>query len=408
MIRTTVVSALLLMSLPHVPAAAQVMQEGQWLGRIIHLTGRYMDTVNDVRYENGQLAVTMRVNDYGPFEFEQIRVTQDSMSFVWQPSFELACTLKRLPDGVYQGACMDPWGGFGGILLGPPGTDIDAVTLDDDTIESIAGWTPPLEEPRGLAPEYPLGAVATVGGISINYVVAGEGSPTVILEAGLGDNLATWEVLHRRLAGSTRVVAYDRAGLGHSEASSAPRTPEQMATELRGLLREAAIVGPYVLVAHAESAFAARRFAALYASEVVALVLIDPHHEAQATMWREHSESSWTRYWDQKKAFFTRLSGVTSDEHKAYATIIESGGFPGLDPVPAVPTYVLSSGNAKPNATWIGESVEGRKAWIGMHANWVEAMPEGHHLVFEASGPYVHHEDLDSVARLIEGLVDGR
>lgn len=388
-------------------AHAQVLQEGQWMGRIIHLTGRYMDTINDVRYEDDELTVTMRVNEYGPFEFEKIKVTQDSLSFVWQPSFEMQCTLRLLPDGIYQGACMDPWGGFGGILLGPPGTDIDAVALDEETIESIAGWTPPLEEESPLSPHYPQGETAVVDGRRINYVVAGQGPVTVVLEAGLGDNLASWEGLHQRLARSVRVIAYDRAGIGLSEASEMSRTPEQMATELRGLLREAKAAGPYVLVAHAESAFAARRFASLYPSEVKALILIDPHHEDQAAMWHALSEASWTSYWSRKKAFYSRLSGATADEHAAYAAVIERGNVPGLEAVPEIPTYVLSSGRANADASWFGESKRGRKAWADMHLAWVEAMSEGYHLVFTASGPYIHHEDSDGVARLIEGLLEG-
>ena len=404
--RKAVCNTLLVLCMAAGSAHAQLMQEGQWLGRIIHLTGRYMDTVNEVRYEDGALAITMRVNNYGPFEFEQIRLTPDSLSFAWQPSFELKCTLKLLPDGVYQGACMDPWGGFGGIVLGPPGTDVDAVALHEETIERIAGWTPPPVEEPLLVPEYPQGKTAIVGEKEFNFVAAGSGPVTIILEAGLGDHLGVWEDLHQRLARSTRVIAYDRAGMGLSEVADTPRTPEQMATELRGVLREAGAAGPYVLVAHAESAFMARRFASLYGSDIKALILIEPHHENQAAMWRALSEVSWNRYWNQKKAFYSQLSGGTADEHAAYAAIIDGGSFPGLEAVPTVPTYVLSAGRSRSDASWVGESVLGRRHWANLHATWVRAMPEGHHLVFPASGPYIHHEDLDGVARLIEGLLE--
>ena len=400
--------ALVLTTAVHQGAGAQVLQEGQWVGRIIHLTGRYMDTVNHVSYDGGQLRISMEVNRYGPFEFEQIRLTQDSLSFVWSPSFELSCTLSLLPDGVYQGACMDPWGGFGGIVLGPPGTDVDAVALDEQTIESIAGWIDPEEPEPDLSPQYPAGETALVAGTSMNYVVAGQGPVTVVLESGLGDNLATWESLHKRLSRTLRVVAYDRAGLGQSEQNVYSRSPEQMATELRGLLREAGIPGPYVLVAHAESAFAARRFAALYEDDVRALVLIDPHHEGMADLWESMDEKSWRRFWQQKKEFFSRLPGMVSSEFSVYADIIESGGLPGLTPVPSQPTYVLTSGRSRLEATWVGESQQGRDAWTSMHARWVEGMPDGQHLAFTASGPNIHHEDPDGVARVIEALASNR
>ena len=388
--------------------SAQHLAEGDWIGRIIHLTGRHMDTVNTVYYEGDSLQISMAVDNYGPFDFKDIRTTKDSLSFVWEPSFELTCRLYRFPDDVFQGACMDPWGGFGGIVMAPPGTDLETVELDDETIESIAGWTPPPDEEPILAPNYPEGEMVTVEGSRINYVATGTGPVTVVLVAGLGDDLTSWELLHKRLSGSMGVIAYDRAGLGLSEASTLPRTSEQMATELRGLLRKADIMPPYLLVAHAEGAFMARRFETLYKDDVEAIVLIDPHHEDQASLWKELSSRSWEHYWDRKKIFFKILPGVVAREFVNYADIIDRGEFPGLAPAPVVPTLVLTAGQPKAESSWIGESAAGRSAWKKFHALWVESMPQGRHVVFNASGPYIHHEDPDGVARLIEALAADR
>ncbi len=391
------------------PVQAQKISEGDWVGRIIHLTGRYMDTVYKVRHENGNVRITMEVQEYGPFEFENIRVTGDSLSFSWEPSFAMECTLYRLPDSVYQGACIDPWGGFGGIIMAPPGFEVDAIELHNETIESIAGWTPAPkpEEWPDLGRDYPKGKTALVGERRVNYVDVGTGAVTVVLEAGMGDHLASWEALHKRLATTFRVVAYDRAGLGLSSASSMERSPEQLATELRGLLREAGIPPPYLLLAHAESAFSARRFANLFREDMIGLVLIDPHLESQATMWRGVSETSWNEYWSKRKAFNAILPVAVRTEFSAYAEIIESGYVPGLNPVPSVPTIVLSAGRASPAAVWTGESVLGRSVWTALHESWVESMPHGTHVAFPASGTYIHQEDPDGVARLVQLLAEG-
>ncbi len=374
-------------------ASAQHIRDGDWVGRVIHLTGRSMDVVYQVRNQPEGVRITMVVQGYGPFEFERIRATRDSLRFTWEPSFELACTLARLEDGVYQGACMDPWGGFGGIVMAPPGSDLDAVRLHDETIESIAGWSdpPPADTLPDLGALYPRGQAVAVLGRTVNLVVAGDGLVTVVLEAGLGDNLTSWEQLQKLLAQHVRVVAYDRAGQGRSGPSEAARTPKQIAVELRGLLREAGIMPPYVLVAHAEGALYARRFASIYPDAVQSMILVDPHIETQAGMWRALGGSLWERYWEQRKAFHQQLPVGLQAEFRAYAEIIDSGTMPGMHEPLDLPVTVLTAGRVSETPLWIGESREGREAWATLHADWVEAIG-GTHLVVAESGSYIHQE----------------
>jgi hypothetical protein len=52
--------------------------------------------------------------------------------------------------------------------------------------------------------------------LKINY--AGSGSPTVVLESGLGDLLPEWRPVQLRISSFTRVCSYDRAGYGESDA----------------------------------------------------------------------------------------------------------------------------------------------------------------------------------------------
>ena len=222
---------------------AQHIAEGNWVGTVIHLTGRHMDVVYMVRLPGDSLQITMEVDGYGDFAFEEIRITQDSLAFQWTPSFTLDCAMFRLPTGVYQGACKDPWGGFGGIIMAPPGSDVNAIELHNETIESVAGWQPPPEEEvlPPLSESYPMGRIITVGGRKVNLVDVGTGDATVVLEAALGDNLTSWERLHQLLSSRMRVVSYDRAGMGFSEGSGAVRSPRQIATELHQILRTANI-----------------------------------------------------------------------------------------------------------------------------------------------------------------------
>ena len=105
--------------------------------------------------------------------------------------------------------------------------------------------------------------------------------PTVVLEAGAGGTAATWAWVASELADQVRVVAYDRAGYGFSDASDAPVDAASVAADLHEALELGGVDGPVVLVGHSLGAGYARVFAASYPERVAGLVLLDPVHEDQ-------------------------------------------------------------------------------------------------------------------------------
>jgi len=136
---------------------------------------------------------------------------------------------------------------------------------------------------RQLAREnLPPGQWTNVGEYNMHIYCTGEGSPTVILEAGLNDFFVTWSKVQPEVAKTTRVCSYDRAGLGWSETSPYPRTSEFMVQELHTLLKNTGIEGPYILVGHSFGGINMRLFARQYPNEVAGLVLVDSAHEEQA------------------------------------------------------------------------------------------------------------------------------
>ena len=108
----------------------------------------------------------------------------------------------------------------------------------------------------------------------------GIGSPTIILESGLGESSMTWVDIQPKISTHNRVCSYDRAGLGWSDAASGNRTAEIEATELHTLLQLANEQGPYIFVGHSLGGFIGRIFTVKYKNEVQSLVLIDPSNEA--------------------------------------------------------------------------------------------------------------------------------
>lgn len=129
----------------------------------------------------------------------------------------------------------------------------------------------------------PPGQLVDVGGHRLHINCIGTGSPTVVIEAGLGDWSTGWGVVQQGVAQATRVCTYDRAGWGWSEAGPLPRDAVQFAKELHTLLQNANIPGPYVMVGHSLGGLAVRVFANEYASEVAGVVLIDSMNPRQFT-----------------------------------------------------------------------------------------------------------------------------
>ena len=105
--------------------------------------------------------------------------------------------------------------------------------------------------------------------------------PTVVLEAGAGGTAATWAWVTSELAEQVRVVAYDRAGYGFSDASDAPVDAAAVTADLHEALELGGVDGPVVLAGHSLGAGYARVFAASYPDRVAGLVLLDPVHEDQ-------------------------------------------------------------------------------------------------------------------------------
>jgi len=121
----------------------------------------------------------------------------------------------------------------------------------------------------------PPGQLVDVGGYRLHINCTGEGSPTVVIEAGLGDWSTGWGFVQQEVAKSTRVCTYDRAGWGWSDTGPLPRDAAQFAKELHTLLQNANIPGPYVIAGHSLGGLDVRVFVNEYASEVAGVVLID-------------------------------------------------------------------------------------------------------------------------------------
>jgi pimeloyl-ACP methyl ester carboxylesterase len=119
------------------------------------------------------------------------------------------------------------------------------------------------------------GQLVDVGGHRLHLHCAGSGTPTVVLESGLGETGTYWGWISAALAPDTRVCVYDRAGRGWSDPASAEQDGVAVTTDLRTLLDRARVQGPFVLVGHSSGAAYVRIFAGRYPEHVAGMVLLD-------------------------------------------------------------------------------------------------------------------------------------
>lgn len=144
---------------------------------------------------------------------------------------------------------------------------------------SLPAASPAAQPSPSSAPPAPLGQLVDVQGHRMHIQCAGEGSPTVILEAGAGAFSFDWSLVQPEVARFARTCSYDRAGQAWSEPGPQPRTIRQRVYELHSLLTNAHVPRPYVLVGHSAGGYIIRQFQAKYPSEVVGMVLAECGHE---------------------------------------------------------------------------------------------------------------------------------
>lgn len=157
----------------------------------------------------------------------------------------------------------------------------------------------------------PPGEMVDAGGYRLHLVVAGteRAGPTVILDAGLGIPAVFLSRLQAEAAEYTRVVAYDRPGIGWSDSPPAGQTHDALTTAyaLYKSLENAQVPGPYVLVGHSAGGLNMLVFAATFPQETAGLVLLDSTHPDQ--FWRYPPEHAA----DQRKmGSFARLTSYAA------------------------------------------------------------------------------------------------
>lgn len=221
--------------------------------------------------------------------------------------------------------------------------------------------------------------VAMVDGQRVAYRMFGTGEPVVVMIAGLGDGLNSFQDVAPEIAKAATVIIYDRAGYGTSSAAAGPRDAQAADRELSGLLAQIGVRGPYVLVGHSVGGLFAEYHAAMHPDDVAGLILEDSR-PADFTRRCEAADvdmcvapASLVRFMPNgAQAEFTSLS-LTIEQVEATA------------PLRGKPVLVLSR-SVRPNTSAFD------RIWSAAQEDLALRYPGSRHLVASRAGHYVHQD----------------
>src|SRR5436190_5476556 len=129
----------------------------------------------------------------------------------------------------------------------------------------------------------PTGEFFDVSGRRLHAVITGEHREKlpVVLEAGLTAMSSCWAWVQEELSKTTKVLAYDRAGLGWSDPSPEPKDARSIAKDLHRLLNAVNFPRPFVFAGHSMGGIFGRAYASMFPQDVAGMALIDASHPEQ-------------------------------------------------------------------------------------------------------------------------------
>ncbi|WP_185747044.1 alpha/beta fold hydrolase [Humibacillus xanthopallidus] len=130
--------------------------------------------------------------------------------------------------------------------------------------------------PRGASTTVEPERDVVVAGHHVKARCAGSG-PSVILVTDYARSMDdVWQEIQSRLAAQGRVCAYDRLGVGRSDAAPDRQTFTSMAGDLEGVISALGLTRPVVVMGHALGGPIALSWASKHQADARALVLFDP------------------------------------------------------------------------------------------------------------------------------------
>jgi pimeloyl-ACP methyl ester carboxylesterase len=274
-------------------------------------------------------------------------------------------------------------------------------------------------------------------GRTLRWVEAGSGSPAVVLDAALGEpGSLAWAGVMPLVTPGSRMIAYDRAGIGLSDPVS-PLTLDAQVGDLAAVARAAG--GGCVLVGHSWGGLLAELVAWQHPELVAALVLADPADERfyaelpPDELRRDLAigDTAVAGYASGNLADLVRdtfgpfVQRLTADQHaravlldayvgsyvtQSQAHMVRDERLMLIDALPLirerraagtmpdVPVVIFSATTGAPP--------QSRQKWTGLHAQLAGSLPRGTHVVLEDTGHEMNQDRAPQIAEAINRVID--
>ncbi len=301
--------------------------------------------------------------------------------------------------------------------------------MDDLVVKALSQLLPGGDVRRGELPRH---------GRTLRWVEAGSGRPTVVFDAALGEpGSLAWAGVMPVVAARTRVLAYDRAGIGASDPMS-PLTLQAQMDDLTAVLRQAGH-GPCVVVGHSWGGLLAQLVALDHPDLVAGLVLVDPAEEKflaslpskglrhgitlGETILEQHARGElaatirdifgdFARRLTQDQQLQALIldayvscyanrsqAAMVRDEHRLVAGSLASiGQRRTARKLPDIPVVVFSATTGRPAAE--------RDMWTGCHAQLAASVPGGQHIVLADTNHAINQERPAEIAESVMHMIE--
>jgi pimeloyl-ACP methyl ester carboxylesterase len=285
-------------------------------------------------------------------------------------------------------------------------------------------------EARDEARFPPPGRLVDVDGHRMHIFCEGSGTPTVIVEQGIGAQSLGWAPLNGRMSAITTVCAYDRAGMGYSDPLDHATPATEVARRLHALLGKIGI-DDIVLVGWSAGGMYSREYFRQFPERVKGMVLVDSSHEQQLSRMGDPDVGyfnplkvdrflvpiGWIRLTGRVEQRFAnsplpapvrdRLVALNLKSRLPRTMLAEGAGFradltanrtpPSLGSLPLI---VLSEG--RPNIPFMQERIQ---TWFQLQDELAHLSTRGRHIVATESAHAIHRTEPDLIFNAVREVV---
>ncbi|MFH1265872.1 MAG: alpha/beta hydrolase [Planctomycetota bacterium] len=235
-----------------------------------------------------------------------------------------------------------------------------------------------------------------VGKETLEYLVVGSGSPTIVLVSSSGDPMEGWHRVLGPLGESSTVFAYNRPGVGGSSKPALPQTVEHMVETLRTLLREVGLPSPYVLVGHSLGGLIVNLFARRFPADVAAVVMLEATAPEDPAVMADNDPIIRRIARRTMGTIFGKEANAETEHVVRTSIAVEQAG-----PFPAIPLIVVTGD--KPAMSWMSWATapEAAAARAEYQQKLAKLSPVGRQIIAARSGHCPHFTEPEVVVAAV-------